>query len=229
MNSNKNPNLKTEIEIVKALLDGSKKTQNQIAEETKYEKSTISHALRDLEIKSVITRAETKIDSGRTNKGKYKNKLCWLTYEVDNGKPVLEFLREILKKDNSLISDLQKSDRVVSLLVEKHKTVWEQKARYGLHNAEDDFKQKLRISPKFFNLCLDCESCALSNDLLRDISSIFNPEFVHSNPEFWNLISGYDLIFKACVTSDLLNGDRINEPFEKIHQLTFGYRKPLKK
>lgn len=229
MKTNKNPYIRTHIAIIKVLLDGSKKTQNQIAKETEYEKSTISHALDYLERMNVIIREQIKKESGYTNKGKYPNKSCWLTYEIDNGKYVLEFLKEIVGKDSTIITDLQKSDRVVSLLAQKHKTIWEQKAWYGLPNAETEFKQKLRNSPKFFNFCLDSESCALSNDFLRDISSIFNPELINSDPEFWDLIKGYDLIFKACVMTDLLNGNRINEPFEKMQQLTLGYRKSLKK
>lgn len=129
MKSNKNPHLKVQIEIVKSLLDGSEKTQNKIGKETGYEKSTISKALDDLEKKNVIRREKTTIESGNRNKGQYKNKLCHLTYEDDNGFNVLNFFREVLnfkklreEEAEDINRTLRKSDIILAKLVEKTKT-----------------------------------------------------------------------------------------------------------
>ncbi|HEX7628048.1 MAG TPA: ArsR family transcriptional regulator, partial [Candidatus Methanoperedens sp.] len=97
MKSNENRYLWTQIEIVKTLLDGSKKTQNQIAKETDYDKSTISHAMDDLDKNNIIKRQSKEKESGNRNKGRYKNKLCWLNFEMDNGSEILRFFNNILK------------------------------------------------------------------------------------------------------------------------------------
>lgn len=157
METTKNPYLRTHIAIIKALLDGSKKTQNQIAKETNYEKSTISHALDYLEKKKkVIIREPIKKESGYTNKGNYNNKLCWLTYEVDNGKHVLEFLREILKKYPSLISDLQKNDKIFSILEDND----------FLDSYVGILRDLLRLSSSFF------ESYLIQDSFFDDFTKI---------------------------------------------------------
>jgi DNA-binding MarR family transcriptional regulator len=178
MVSNENAYLKTQIAIVKTLLDGSRKTQNQIAAETNYEKSTISHAIDDLEKRNIniIKREEIKKESGNRNKGKFKNKLCWLTYEIDNGLKILEFFRDALnlktlkqQEAEEIIETLQKNDKFLGILLEKHPLFYKlyfnsQKVveifeGQGIdvdeliQTEKDDFKKKLKSSPTFFKIC----------------------------------------------------------------------------
>ncbi len=120
METTKNRYLLTHIAIIKSLLDGSKKTQNQIVKETGYEKSTISHALDYLEKRKVIVRESIKKESGYTNKGLYKNKLCRLACEMDSGIPLLNFLEEASEKYPDFRSYLREKDEIISLLADRH-------------------------------------------------------------------------------------------------------------
>lgn len=124
MKSNENPLINTQIDIVKVLLDGKTKSQRQIADEIGKEESTVSKALDYLE--GVVIKEEKEILSGgRRNKGIYKNKLCHLTYQVENGKHVLQFFRKVAKIENlknkkDFFDFLQKNDQILSLLVKEH-------------------------------------------------------------------------------------------------------------
>jgi DNA-binding Lrp family transcriptional regulator len=224
MKSNKNPYLKTQTEIIKTLLDGSKKTQNQIAKETDYEKSTISHALNDLEKKKVILREPIKIESGYTNKGIYNNKLCWLTYEVDNGEHVLDFLREIL--DPIIISDLQKSDKVISLLADIV-----QIKRYSSNGEEiplttDYFevcKNMLRLSPSFFKNILTNDEFATKWTLIA--CSIRTPSYGIPTPEYRDVSGILNIIIpplEHCVINDVLKGVSTSDELNMLNWLKKG-------
>lgn len=190
METTKNPYLRTHISIIKALLDGSKKTQNQIAKETNYEKSTISHALDYLENKKkVIIREPIKKESGYTNKGNYNNKLCWLTYEVDNGTHVLEFLREILKKDTSFITDLQKSDKIINLVSSNIK---EETYSDFLYGGEENTKISDFI-PDMFRYSVTFLKMFLTNDSY--ISSFYRIFYLlHCREEFFKVYSEEDFM-----------------------------------
>lgn len=120
METTKNRYLLTHMAIIKSLMDGSKKTQNQIVKETGYEKSTISHAIDYLEKRKVIVRESIKKESGYTNKGLYKNKLCRLAYEIDDGIPLLNFLEEASEKYPDFKLYLREKDKIISLLSERY-------------------------------------------------------------------------------------------------------------
>lgn len=168
MHTTKNAKLRTHIEIIKSLLDGSKKTQKQIAKETDYEKSTISHALKDLQGKKVINRVTEKKESGYTNKGIYDNKLCWLTYEIDNGKHILDFLINLLNQKTlseqykeNILKNLQENNLVINMLLKQH---------YHLVGNEQEllkFKACLTSSPTFFKKCLLSSTQTLLNTAIN--------------------------------------------------------------
>ncbi|MBU4220350.1 MAG: winged helix-turn-helix domain-containing protein [Euryarchaeota archaeon] len=215
METTKNPYLRTHIAIIKALLDGSKKTQNQIAKETNYEKSTISHALDYLENKKkVIIREPIKKESGYTNKGNYNNKLCWLTYEVDNGTHVLEFLREILNKDTSFITDLQKSDKIIKLIFPyiMAETNYNEILYPEIFNYIPDM---VRLSPTFFKNFLKNESYLSSfGKIWEEMYVIKDSELLpiseYNNIDCMCYIPDHDLIifeaFNHSVIDDYING-----------------------
>ncbi len=126
MKSNgKNSLIKTQIAIILTLLDGSAKSQRQIAREIKKGDSTISKAL--VYLKNVIETEEKEIESGSRNKGIYKNKLCRLTYDIEDGKYVLDFLRETSSSGTlkghyiqEYINTLSKNDKILEMLVKNH-------------------------------------------------------------------------------------------------------------
>ncbi|MCZ7393435.1 MAG: hypothetical protein ABOK23_08455 [Candidatus Methanoperedens sp.] len=126
MKSNENKSIKTQIKIILSLLDGSNKPQRQIAKEIEKEESTVSKALRYLEKDKVVAVAPQIINSGRRNKGMYKNNLCRLSYEVDSGFYVLNFFRSVFaqktfskQEENELLNTLQKNDKILEMLVKK--------------------------------------------------------------------------------------------------------------
>ncbi len=95
---NQNKSIKTQISIVKSLLDGSSKSQRQIAKEINREESTVSKALGYLSKAKVVVITPDVIQSGYKNKGMYKNNLCRLSYDLDknDGFNILKFLRNFL-------------------------------------------------------------------------------------------------------------------------------------
>lgn len=179
MKSNENPHLKTQIKGIKVLLDGSKKTQNQIAKETNSSKSSISHAFNGLEKRNIIKRETIKKYSGYTNKGNYTNKNCWLTYDVDNGSEVMRFFQEVLKlkklktqEATDIIENLQKYEKSIYMILKKHPESCypdlSKPACVGIYkdydpttNVEvrieqerDEFISQLQSSQKFFKIFL---------------------------------------------------------------------------
>jgi DNA-binding Lrp family transcriptional regulator len=127
METNENKSIKTQIEIVKSLLDGSNKPQRQIANEIGKEESTVSKALGYLVKDNVVAIDPKIIYSGKHNKGMYKNNLCCLNYELNNGLHILKFLRcvfsleSLRKKDiNGLVSVLQNNNKILDMLQDIH-------------------------------------------------------------------------------------------------------------
>lgn len=96
MESNENKSIKTQISIVKSLLDGSSKSQRQIAKEINKEESTVSKALGYLSKAKVVVITPHVIQSGYKNKGMYKNNLCRLSYDLDKDFNILNFLKNFL-------------------------------------------------------------------------------------------------------------------------------------
>jgi len=122
MKSDEIPQIKTQIAIVVALIDGTTKSQRQIAKEIGKEESTVSRALEYLA--GVVKKDDKIIESGRRNKGKYKNKLCYLTYSTENGQHVLHFLKKVsnykyVKETDKaeFFNFLKQSDQILSLLL----------------------------------------------------------------------------------------------------------------
>ena len=211
MKTNKNPYLKTQIEIMKVLLDGSKKPQNQIAKETNYEKSTISHALDNLEKRKVILRERKNLESGYTNKGNYSNKLCWISFELDDRKPILDFLREMVQNDKSIIPFLQKRWEIIHLIYSIFPDI---------HRAYsfEVFKRKMTLSRKYFEVYLICDPNAPPQDeseydnFIKNIRktilisiSVLNSDGVEY--DYFREIEEYgvDHLFNACILYDFLS------------------------
>lgn len=227
MKSNENPYLRTQIAIVKTLLSGSKKTQKQIADETNYEKSTISHALDDLEKKNIIIRESTKKESGNRNKGKYKNNLCWLTYEINNGYEILQFFKDVLnlrtlkqQEAKDIIETLQKNNKFLDILLYKHPILCHSifsisevvasfnesganiNAEEEIQSEKEDFKNKLKSSPTFFKICF-----------LNDSEYIINI----FTQMYWFLMTEYVFdttdIKDGCNIKEIRDGHKYAPPF----------------
>ena len=223
METTKNRYLITHVAIIRSLLDGSKKSQNQIAKETNYEKSTISHALDYLEKKKVIIRETTKKESGYTNKGNYKNKLCQLSYEVDNGIHVLEFLRDILKlkESASLIPLLQNSDKIINLIYSN--------LVFKIGSVEE-FKKKTMLSKKYFEVHLICNFKTPPQnqwEYTRSIVAMHNTAAIFFSTIYridYNIdkMKSPDILFYACVFYDYLTFDRPN-PYDDLNDVTKEY------
>ncbi|VVB96417.1 Uncharacterised protein [uncultured archaeon] len=159
MESNENKSIRTQIEIVKSLLDGSNKSQRQIAYEINKEESTVSKALRYLEKAKVIAVAPHIIKSGNHNKGMYKNNICCLDYNLDGGVNILIFFKYVLKqktlkqKDaDDIVSTLQKNSRVVDLLANEFYKNLPKIKEYA--DEIKIFSYYLRGSQTFFKLVL---------------------------------------------------------------------------
>lgn len=145
MKSNENKSIKTQIKIILLLLDGSKKTQRQIAKEIGKEESTVSKALKYLENDMVVEATSKIINSGgRKNRGLYKSNLCFLTYHLDNGKNILRFIRRILNlktlreyEAEDLVQYLHKEDRFLEAPIEE----LSQQLSFPTTKVKDDYKK----------------------------------------------------------------------------------------
>ncbi len=162
----------------------------------------------------MIIREPIKKESGYTNKGNYNNKLCWLTYEVDNGKYILDFLREILKKYPILISDLQKNDKIIDIIVTKtsHSDYFN---KLNVKEFLTTFRKMLSSSPSFFENCFADEFF-----LIKYYEISFKTDQHHLNETeslaFWALAL---FAFKHCVINDSLKGVSTEEALNivRIH------------
>lgn len=236
MKSNENRYLWTQIEIVKTLLDGSKKTQNQIAKETDYDKSTISHAMDDLDKNNIIKRQSKEKESGNRNKGRYKNKLCWLNFEMDNGSEILRFFNNILKskklkqqETSDIIKTLQKEDHILDMLSKKHPLLcfsffsmpevaaWWKKDKPDTNVEEriqkevDDLKEKLMSSQTFFKICLMNDSETIVG-IFTKMHEVFSTEYLfdEKKEKYVFPLRVRNIGYKLCVFMDFL--DELSEP-----------------
>jgi len=164
MKSNEIPQLKTQIAIVKKLLDGSKKSQRKIADEIEKEESTVCKALEYL--KDVVEYEEKKIESGRFNKGIYKNKLRYINFEKSD---IIYFFRKVLslekfnqREEEDIISSLQKSDLFLETLSKNSICAWLLE-NPELESEREDLRDMLRLSPTFFKLIIKNESKNMNN------------------------------------------------------------------
>lgn len=127
MKTNKIPFINTQIKIVTNLLDGSKKYQRKIASEIGRGESTTSRALDYLVREKVVEKDKKEVTGGKRNKGKYPAKLCYLSYEIDNGAHILNFFKTVLLQKNlkksdekDIINNLHKIKKIRELLLKKH-------------------------------------------------------------------------------------------------------------
>jgi DNA-binding Lrp family transcriptional regulator len=128
MEPNKIPSIKTQIAIVKTLLNGSPKPQRKIAEEIGKEESTISKAIGYLKKANVVDIVPKSIKSGgRSNTGMYLNNLCSLTYDLGHGVNILLFFKSVFtlkflkeSETENIINTLQKSDKILDTLLDQH-------------------------------------------------------------------------------------------------------------
>ncbi len=165
MKTNKNTQLKTQIKIVKTLLDGSHKSQRQIAAEINREESTVSKALSYLD-KEIITEEKFIQSGGRSNKGVYKNKLCHISYEVDRGIHILNFFKKIFmektlsrQEEAVIIRTLTESDKFISIIIDSNTWLKDQEGKDILllestSTLKDFFKKMLQLSPTFLKVFL---------------------------------------------------------------------------
>ncbi|MFZ3167356.1 MAG: hypothetical protein WA130_07050 [Candidatus Methanoperedens sp.] len=156
MKSNEFPQLKTQITIVKKLLDGSKKSQRKIAEEIGKEESTVFRALEYL--KDVVEYEEKEIESGKRNKGIYKNKLRYINFEKSN---IIYFFNKVLnlktlnqQDEADIISSLQKSELFIETLSKNSICGW---LLQSPELESEDLREMLRFSPTFFKLIIKNE------------------------------------------------------------------------
>jgi hypothetical protein len=153
MKTNKNTQLKTQIKIVKTLLDGSYKSQRQIAAEINREESTVSKALSYLK-DVILTEERIIISGGRSNKGLYKNKLCHLSYEVEKGIHILNFYKNVFtektlsrQEEAEIFKTLTEEDKFISIIMDQEgKDILLLESTPTLKNF---LKQMLQLSPTF--------------------------------------------------------------------------------
>jgi hypothetical protein len=245
MEPNKIPSIKTQIAIVKTLLDGSPKPQRKIAEEIGKEESTISKAIGYLKKAYVVDIVPQSIKSGgRSNTGIYTNNLCSLTYDLDHGIKIVLFFKSVLtlkflkeSETEDIINTLQKSDKIISMVADKEKELAIKKAclvneKYNckiknrlqnikitddeINKEMEDFKEKLRISPLFFKICLEAELMGLNNNV-GEITK-FELEPPQDSPMFSILWDGLvmDSIFKTCVYAEYLQGIKNDDALEIV-------------
>ena len=174
--SDKIPGIKTQIKIVNVLLDGSKKYQRQIAAEIGRGESTTSRALDYLVRENVVLKEEKEVDGGKRNKGKYAAKLCFLSYETDNGVNIINFYRDILnsktlthKEEGEIINTLEKCEKTISSVADKLHFFTEMpgptheiKQIIETENREK-LKTMLKLSTTFFKMCLQQSADALNS------------------------------------------------------------------
>jgi hypothetical protein len=184
-----NSNLKTHIAIVKTLLDGSKKTQRQIAKDTDYKESTISKALAGLKKDNVV-----QILEGQKINKNYSSHQVWLSYEIDNGRYVIEFIRNVnsIKKFNTFISELFPSEKLIDMIIFQQDKIVE-----VIDSAH--FRNMLCSSPSFFENFL-VNTCFLEEFL--KLSLEMNP----LNPEFGCFDKQKTKVMLLRIPSDLYNG-----------------------
>ena len=127
MKTNKIPFINTQIKIVNNLLDGSKKYQRKIASEIGREESTISRALDYLVRGKVIIKEKKDVVGGKRNKGTYPAKICYLSYDIDDGAHILNFFKIVLSQQDikksdeiDIIKNLQQTKKIRELLCRKY-------------------------------------------------------------------------------------------------------------
>lgn len=187
MKSNGNKSIRTQVKIVKSLLDGSQKSQRDIAEEIQKKESTISKAISYLK-KGGIVHVEEGISSGRHNKGIYDCNNCQLTYEIDNGSNVINFIIGVLNLPNlkqeeeyNIIETLRNSEKFIDVFCKNPILDWLTSKNEGknvgnlkivvLKNLGDaegeiaDLKRMFSLSHNMLKFLLSEESKFLRNRL----------------------------------------------------------------
>ncbi len=243
----KNNLIKTQIAIILTLLDGSAKSQRQIARKIKKGDSTVSKAL--VYLKNVIETEEKEIESGSRNKGIYKNKLCRLTYNIENGKYVLNFLREISNSGNlkghyirEYIGTLSKNDKILEMLVKNHfwlidyetwKADLTPNPAHRMCNAcishlnkpplckfdEHQRKKCLELlkNPKQFSLRLDADKDAFFIEIKEGLKNYAESIRDELTNKFKSRLKISPYFFKICLTK---TPEELKRQFKHVYELT---------
>ncbi len=179
-------------------------------------------------------------------------------------------VKNIAKKYPELVSDLQKNDMVLLILVENHDWIFSipkpkileaiRDSEWYLHLCEfgqelpmahlqqygrsyekdveeasekfrEELKAKLRLSTTFFELFLKNEPEYLKN-IFRDffwltdigqafeyVSKKFGVEDFYGLNEFLRYTTASEEIFKICISTDVLNGNKNSEAIELVKEL----------
>lgn len=219
-----------QVKILKTLL-GSPKTTGEIAINLGYIDNNVY--------------GNYKIIGGDLKKLKSKDYIHTIpTFKKSHGKPPITYdivyeiraIRTIFKEYPLLRTDLQKCDKILSMLINEHFSVFEEKIKQtptdrAKEKLKTSFKEKLAMSLCFFELCLNNTPYQLK----RKIDDVFDRTFegqlrkrfayfrhksvVHQSPEkALEFIRSIHLhkIFEICVFHDILNNEAFTEAIEYI-------------
>lgn len=239
MKSNEIPFINTQLKIVRVLLNGEKIYQREIAKKIKRKESTMSRALDYLVKDKVVCKELLKTKChGRKNEGVYSVKKCWLSYEIDNGKNVLNFIKnlpEALLNDKSLFSDLQKSSKIKYSLRQNF-PFFKDVLTEGVDDLKTICMVRCELSQTFLKNYLTCESYLESFlELYRDINK--NNDDC-KKPTSDTIEQIYDVMFLHAVITDKLNGNLNPNAIDEIRQspyihntlmIPYGYPMKVKK
>lgn len=219
-----------EATILRGLLDFTPRNQNQMTDIIgSHNKSTDRvHVTRSLKhLKPFLTQRLPGYDES----GK-----IWIL------KQDIETIRLIAIKYPSLISDLQNNDKIISLLVDIHKFIYDTMVighlvvkvdnMEHLNQDKEDLKEKLMLSPTFFKTCLmnkpeklremfiklgTLSDRGMANELLKEALKRINGV---REPDNFITLTIND-IFISCVHNDVLNGDENTEAFNHVAEIMF--------
>lgn len=223
-----NKSIKTQIQIVKCLLDGSIKSQRQIADEIGKEESTISKALAYLIKEKTVNITPKIIKSGRKNKGLYKNNQCQLSYHSKNGVNVLMFFKNVLNSKTlkkyeaeEIIDTLRSSDKFIGVLRDSFMRTNESSQRdcvVTVQFYEVRLPQMLNLSPSFFEYFLNIGSTTRfwKNQDKLTVAGFILSKWMERG--YFEVSEDMETIFEHFVFSDVLKGCSNPEAMEWVNQ-----------
>lgn len=221
--------IKTQIEIIKCLLDGSIKSQRQIADEIGKAESTVSKDLAYLKKEKIVNITSKTIMSGKKNKGLYNNNQCQLSYHSENGVNVLMFFRNVLNlktlkryEVEDIINTLRSSDNFIGFLRDFFRGIngdSKEDCADTVHFYNVKIPQMFKLSPSFFEYFLNIGSTTRFWKISTGTLTV--SEFISHVWEergYFEVSEDTETIFEHCIFNDVLKECSNPEAMEWIKQ-----------